>query len=105
MAKYTKTQEKKEEKVFEYDIEVFKPKIVGEGRVKFDMLVNGVYLYGLNLIEGQKGPFVSFPQWKSDSITNEDGSPKYFKYCYFKITDEMTKDIIVPQIDKLLQDN
>lgn len=101
MAKYTtKKEEVKEETT--YVVKVLQgAKVVGEGRVKFNADVNGVTLYGLNLIEGKNGPFISFPQWKSDKFANDDGSPKWYKHCYFPA--DSVIDDIVAQIDEQLK--
>ena len=101
MAKYTTKKEEVKEEV-SYIVKVLPgAKIIGEGRVKFNADVNGVTLYGLNLIEGKNGPFVSFPQWKSNTMANDDGSPKWYKHCYFKA--DSVIDDIVAQIDEQLK--
>lgn len=101
MNKYSakKTAETKEAAT--YVVKVTGAKIVGEGRVKFNADVNGVTLYGLNLVEGKNGPFISFPQWKSSTMANDDGSPKWYKHCYFP-ADSVIDDIIA-QIDEQLK--
>ena len=100
MSKYsTKKEETKEQTT--YVVKVNGAKIVGEGRVKFNADVNGVTLYGLNLIEGKNGPFISFPQWKSSTMANDDGSPKWYKHCYFP-ADSVINDIVA-QIDEQLK--
>lgn len=100
MSKYsTKKEETKEATT--YVVKVSGAKIVGEGRVKFNADVNGVTLYGLNLVEGKNGPFISFPQWKSSTMANDDGSPKWYKHCYFPA--DSVIDDIVAQIDEQLK--
>lgn len=59
----------------------------------FDMVVNGVSIYGCRLIEGKKGCFVSFPSRKG-----KDG--KYYSYAYVKLEDQDVQAII-DQISEL----
>ena len=60
----------------------------------FDMVVNGVTIYGCRVIEGKEGDFVSFPSHKGKD-------DKYYNHCYIKLSDEATKDII-HQVEELL---
>ena len=62
--------------------------------VYFDMVVNGVTIYGCRVIEGKEGDFVSFPSHKGKD-------DKYYNHCYIKLSDEATKDII-HQVEELL---
>lgn len=57
------------------------------GKIFFDMKVNGVTIYGCTLIEGKKGTFVGFPQQKG-----KDG--KYYKRAFVELSEEDTKFII-----------
>lgn len=72
-------------------IEVVRAKQFDNGIV-FDMLVNGVTIYGCRLVEGKKGTFVSFPSKKG-----KDG--KYYSHAYVKLTQEDTNFIV-----KLIED-
>lgn len=67
-------------------IEVVRAKQFDNGIV-FDMLVNGVTIYGCRLVEGKKGTFVSFPSKKG-----KDG--KYYSHAYVKLSQEDTDFII-----------
>lgn len=61
----------------------------------FDLVVNGVTIYGCRVVEGSKGDFISFPSRKNE----KDG--KYYNHAYIKLSDEDTKDIIA-QVEKLI---
>ena len=82
-----------------YDVKVTRAKEVKEGTVVFDMVVNGITIYGCWYREGisKKGePYqiISFPSKKSDD-------DKYYNYCWFKI-DEDTQSDIIDQLQKLV---
>ena len=53
----------------------------------FDMVLNGVYIYGCRLIEGEDGWFVSFPSKKSDK------KGKWFNHCWAKLSDDTIGEI------------
>lgn len=82
-----------EEKTFE--VKVTRAKEFKSGDVGFDMVVNGVTIYGCVYKESKRGNFVSFPSRKNES----DG--KYYSYAYFKI-DDKTLELIESQISDLL---
>ena len=46
----------------------------------FDMVLNGVSIYGCRLIEGEEGWFVSFPSKKPDKKGG-----KWFNHCWAKL--------------------
>lgn len=54
----------------------------------FDMVLNGVSIYGCRLIEGEEGWFVSFPSKKS----NKKGG-KWFNHCWAKLTEDAIAEI------------
>ena len=62
--------------------------------VYFDVVINGVTIYGCKVIEGSKGDFVSFPSHKGKD-------DKYYNYAYIKLSDEDTKNII-SQVEEML---
>lgn len=59
----------------------------------FDMVVNGVSIYGCRLVDGKKGVFVSFPSRKGT-----DG--KYYSYAYIDLAEDEVKEI-AEQIDAI----
>ncbi len=82
-----------------YDVKVTRAKEIEEGTVVFDMVVNGITIYGCWYREGtsKKGePYqlISFPSKKSD-----DG--KYYNHVWFKIEDDVKSEII-DQLQKLV---
>ena len=92
----TKTNETKTT----YDCKVTRAKEVNENTVVFEMIVNGVTIYGCWYREGedQNGKdytMISFPSQKSD----KDG--KYYNHCWFKIEDDVKEDIIA-QLQKMV---
>ena len=89
----------KETKTQNYNVKVTRAKELKEGQVVFDMIVNGITIYGCWYREGttKKGePYemISFPSHKGD---NE----KYYNHCWFKIEDDVKSDII-DQLQKLV---
>lgn len=62
--------------------------------VFFDMVVNGVTIYGCKVVEGSKGDFISFPSHKG-----KDG--KYYNHAWVKLSDEDSKKIIA-QVEEAL---
>ena len=54
----------------------------------FDMVLNGVYIYGCRLIEGENGWFVSFPSKKPDKKGD-----KWFNHCWAKLSDDTIGEI------------
>ena len=54
----------------------------------FDMVLNGVYIYGCRLIEGDEGWFVSFPSKKPDKKGG-----KWFNHCWAKLPEDAIGEI------------
>lgn len=81
-----------------YDVKVTRAKEFDNGNVAFDMLVNGVTIYGCWYREGEKNgkdyQVISFPVQKG-----KDG--KYYTHAWFKIEDDVKSDIIA-QLRKLV---
>ena len=103
MPKYSKTNEESTKQDINFDIIVTKAKVIGEGRVNFNILVNGISIYGMHLIEytnkeGQSGTLINFPQWKGE----KEGKPTYNNYCFFPISKELKEDII-KMIDEVIE--
>ena len=62
--------------------------------VFFDLELNGVSIYGLKVVEGSKGDFISWPSHKG-----KDG--KYYNYAWCKLSDDQQKKII-HQVEEML---
>lgn len=62
--------------------------------VYFDVVINGVTIYGCKVVEGKNGDFISFPSHKGKD-------DKYYNHVYIKLTDEQTSDII-HQVEEML---
>lgn len=84
----------KQEAAKVYSVEVIRAKLYEE-IVFFDVVINGVTIYGCRFIEGKNGDFVSFPSYKA-----KDG--KYYSHAYVRL-DEAAVKLIDEQIDKLLE--
>ena len=54
----------------------------------FDMVLNGVYIYGCRLIEGDNGWFVSFPSKKP-----EKKGGKWYNHCWAKLPEDALGEI------------
>lgn len=71
----------------DFNIKVTRVHDFGKGVISFDMIVNGVNIYGCRDIEKKDGTsFVSFPQYKGSDN-------KYWNYAFFKIDENMLADI------------
>lgn len=68
-------------------IEVKRVKQFDSGNVICDLEINGVTVYGCRVVEGRKGDFIGFPQYKGSN-------DKYYSHAYFKFTEEEQKAII-----------
>ena len=62
--------------------------------VFFDVVINGVTIYGCKVIEGKNGDFISFPSHKG-----KDG--KYYNHAWVKLSDDDTA-AIVNQVEEML---
>lgn len=65
-----------------------------EDFVFFDMVINGINVYGLKVVEGKEGDFIGWPSHKG-----KDG--KYYNYAWCKLSDEQQKEII-HQVEEML---
>ena len=82
-----------------YNVIVTKAKEIKEGLVVFDMVVNGVTIYGNYYREyvnqkGESGELISLPSYKG-----RDG--KYYNHCFLPINTDIKADII-KQLEELL---
>ena len=84
---------KKEANEVVINAEVTRVNQVGD-TVFFDMVVNGVTIYGCKVVEGSKGDFISFPSHKG-----KDG--KYYNHAWVKLSDEDSQKIIAQVEEKL----
>lgn len=62
--------------------------------VFFDVVINGVTIYGCKVIEGKNGDFISFPSHKG-----KDG--KYYNHAWVKLSDDDSA-AIVKQVEEML---
>ena len=58
-----------------------------DANVLADVEINGITIYGMRVVEGKNGDFLSFPQQKG-----KDG--KYYSACWAKMSDKDQADII-----------
>ena len=74
-----------------YDVKVTRAKEVKTDQVVFDMVVNGVTIYGgwyrKGTKDGKEYEFISFPSQKA-----ENG--KYYNHAWFKIEQAVQDDIV-----------
>lgn len=70
------------------DYSVDRVKMDSKDHVRFALTVNGVTVYGCNVVEGKNGDFISFPSYKG-----KDG--KYYKHAYIPLTDKEQEDILL----------
>ena len=88
----------KKETANNYDVKVTRAKEFDNGSVAFDMVVNGVTIYGCWYREGEKDgkeyEIINFPSQKGKD-------DKYYNIAWFKIDDDLKSDIIA-QLQKLV---
>lgn len=70
------------------DYSVDHVKMDSKDRVRFALTVNGVTVYGCNVVEGKNGDFISFPSYKG-----KDGN--YYNHVYIPLTDKEQEDILL----------
>lgn len=70
------------------DYSVDRVKMDSKGRVRFALTVNGVTVYGCNVVEGKNGDFITFPSYKG-----KDG--KYYNHAYIPLTDKEQEGILL----------
>ena len=90
---------KKNSKVY-YEVKVLKAHEVKDGRVVFDIEVNGVKVYGCWYIEyknkeGKEGTMISFPSY----LGNDEKT--YYNHAWFPMSADVKKSII-DQLEKML---
>lgn len=59
-----------------------------------DVEINGIIIYGMRVVEYEKGDFLAFPQSKG-----KDG--KYYSICWAKLSEKDQADILKAIEDKL----
>lgn len=89
MIKGNKTEQKQEQRT-EFACEVIRAKKFDDGRIVFDLQVNGIVIHGMRYIEyvtkeGKPGSMLSFPSYKKDD--------KYWTHVWFPISRELQEDI------------
>lgn len=88
---------KSKEAEVKYEVNVTRAKQFGNS-ISFDMVVNGINLYSLRYLQGEKNgeeyAFVAFPSRKGKD-------DKYYNYVYFKIDEKLLAEI-EKQIENLL---
>lgn len=93
-----KPETKTNSKTREYDVvssvKILRVKMWDNGGVTFDAQINDVSIYGLRVIEGTNGDFISFPQRKGS-----DG--KYYSIAYMYLSPE-TQDMILREVEAKL---
>lgn len=77
------------------DVVITRAKEGTRGVVFFDMILNGVSVYGMKVVSGKNGDFISWPSRKAD---NED---KYYNFAWAPLTDDQQKGILMKVQDKL----
>lgn len=82
---------KKEKAAVDYEVEVTRAHEFKSGDISFDIIVNGVNLYGLTYMNEDpkrniKKAFISFP-----ARQGSDG--KYYNHAWFKISEELQAEI------------
>lgn len=81
-----------------FEVEVTRAKEIKEGKIAFDMKVNGISVYNCWYVKGEKNgkeyEIINLPQYKGSN-------DKYYSYVWFPISRELKEDII-SQLEKLI---
>lgn len=88
MARERKTANVKEDFVKVTSYKVTRANEFKENRIFFDLVLNGVTIYGCMVVGYKDGEFISFPSQKSA----KDGN--YYNVVYAKLSNEDQKKII-----------
>ena len=81
-----------------YDVKVTRAKEMDNGNFSFDMVVNGVTIYGCWYLEGTSKDGKDYQMISFPSQKGKDG--KYYSHAWFKIDD--VKDDIIAQLQNLV---
>lgn len=86
-------------KKIDYVVEVSRAHAISDTVVMFDLVANGVTIYGMvyreyKTKEGKDGTMISFPSKKADN-------GKYYSHAWFPISNEV-KEVIVSQLEKMI---
>lgn len=65
-----------------------------KGVVFFDMILNGVHVYGMKVVSGKNGDFISWPSQKAEN-------DKYYNYAWAPLSEDQQKGILMKVQDKL----
>lgn len=65
-----------------------------DAHVLADVEINGITIYGMRVVEGKNGDFLSFPQTKG-----KDG--KWYSICWAKLSEKDQNDILKAIEDEL----
>ena len=65
----------------------------------FDMILNGISIYGCKLIEGENGRFIGFPSKKPA----EKGG-KWYNHCWAPLSEDDTAEIIAAVLEACDED-
>lgn len=65
----------------------------------FDMILNGITIYGCKLVEGDNGWFISFP---SKRPAKKGG--KWYNYCWAPLSEDDTAEIIAAVLEACGED-
>lgn len=65
----------------------------------FDMILNGICIYGCKLIEGENGWFISFPSKKP---AKKGG--KWYNHCWAPLSEDDTAEIIAAVLEACDED-
>lgn len=94
-----KKTEAQENTSMDYDVKVTRVAEIKPGRYAFDMVVNGIYIYGCFLVEGKTKKGDDFQTINFPSQKGKDG--KYYNHAWFPINMTLQGEI-EKQIEALL---
>ena len=76
------------------EFQITRTKMWDDGKVVFDLRINGIMVYGCRVVETETGDFMALPQRKG-----KDG--KYYSIVYFRLTDKDTQ-MILAEVERKL---
>lgn len=101
--KNTQAEGNQQAQKIDYNVDVIGARVVKDGLVFFDMIVNGVTIYGCIARdyvneEGKEGTFINLPQYAAtkdgNPVLDAKGKQKYYSHCFFPMSADLRKNII-----------
>ena len=78
------------------DVVITRAKEGTRGVVFFDMILNGVSVYGMKVVAGKNGDFISWPSYQ-----DKNDPEKYYNHAWAPLSEDQAKGLMMKVQDKL----